>query len=83
MPWRSVWIKSDERCRDAEFLDTPQPSLDLAKGATGLGLRSALDQGACGGLLRCYFLRGLRGIREGYTVGEVCRRLQAMQAITW
>ncbi len=34
-------------------------------------------------LLRYYFLRGLRGIREGCIVEEVCRRLQAMQAITW
>jgi len=49
MPSSSLRIKSNERCRDAEVFDTPQPSLELAKGATGLGLRSALEQGGFGG----------------------------------
>ncbi len=33
--------------------------------------------------LKCYAGTSVRGIRASYTVGEVCRRLQAMQAITW
>ncbi len=31
----------------------------------------------------CYAGTSVKGIREGYAIGEVCRRLQAMQAITW
>jgi len=34
-------------------------------------------------LSKCYAGTSYEGIRVGYVVGEVCRRLQAMQAITW
>jgi len=33
--------------------------------------------------MMCYAGTSYEGIRVGYVVGEICRRLQAMQAITW
>jgi len=31
----------------------------------------------------CYASTSHEGIRESYAIEEICRRLQAMQAITW
>jgi len=48
-----------------------------------IGFRISVRAGASGEVCRCYAGTSFEGIRVGCAFGEVCRRLQAMQAITW
>jgi hypothetical protein len=79
-------IKSEDSCEKEVFprISSSQNKLDqVAKLENNYTVEGLLKEPFKTNLTLCYAGTSHEDIREGYAIGEVCRRLQAMQAITW